>query len=494
MKYKNNIKQCLENWFNFVVIGYILFPFLIFIIGWTKPAFAIIVSLVLVYLGIRTIKNANIVNHEIWKNAKIATLLFAVIIIFLWVYFSGIGGLVYQTADHTARNGLFNLLVSEHWPVTSVVEFDGTMMTRGISYYFAFWMPAALIGKLFGLQAGYLFQALWAVLGVFIFYILLCNVRKKIEVWPLLVFIIFSGLDVLGLFVSYGGIQAIPLDTRIEWWSRYFNYVGSTLQLFWIYNHAIYTWIITLLLYHQKCNKYMVFFLSLIMMGSTFSFVGLLPFAAYWCMTRDYGEKWISKKWWTCWMKDSFSIENIVGGGIVGFVSYFFLSSRDYFEKESKSFFFNFTKASLMNYVLFIIIAFGLYWVVTWLYHKKDIERYLVLIWLCLCPAIGYGDGRNFVMKASAPALLLLFLYVVKALEEYYKSKKKSYFAILIAMLLISSVTTIHEFTHTISHTNICDMEGTSVMATPTNKEGMLRNRFESVNVENSIFYKYLAK
>ena len=98
--------------------GYILLPVIIFFLGWLKLWIAIPLCIILLIIFFR------IVNNEQSKllfasQLCLHNLLPAIIVILLWVYFSGIGGLVFQNKDHWWKNEIFNLLVTEKWPVVS---------------------------------------------------------------------------------------------------------------------------------------------------------------------------------------------------------------------------------------------------------------------------------------------------------------------------------------------------------------------------------------
>ena len=129
--------------------------------------------LVICFCIFRMIKKQNDIWMPAFNKEIFFQLLPIIVILILWVYFSGIGGFVFQNKDHWWRNETFNLLVQEDWPVIVKMNMKGTMQPRALIYYIGFWLPSAVVGKLFGLNAGYAFQALWAVLGLFIIYYLI---------------------------------------------------------------------------------------------------------------------------------------------------------------------------------------------------------------------------------------------------------------------------------------------------------------------------------
>lgn len=48
------------------------------------------------------------------------------------------------------------------------VSYEEGYQMRGLIYYIGYWLPAAVVGKVFGLTAGYYFQYVWAIIGIFI--------------------------------------------------------------------------------------------------------------------------------------------------------------------------------------------------------------------------------------------------------------------------------------------------------------------------------------
>ena len=79
-------------------------------------------------------------------------------------FISGAGEYIYTLQDHAFRRAILRDLINYDWPVIydyktqtnpEVIEVFGIASgTRAFSYYFIYWMPAALIGKIFGFEAG----------------------------------------------------------------------------------------------------------------------------------------------------------------------------------------------------------------------------------------------------------------------------------------------------------------------------------------------------
>ena len=132
---------------------YITLPFTIFVLSWVKWYIGIPVTLCILYTVYQLIKK----DSNLWLptlNTNSIRLLFLILIIIaIWVYFSGIGGFVFQNEDHRWRNEIYQMLVLYDWPLIKDVTINNIIETRGMIYYIGFWLPSALIGKLFGIQA-----------------------------------------------------------------------------------------------------------------------------------------------------------------------------------------------------------------------------------------------------------------------------------------------------------------------------------------------------
>ena len=314
---------------------YILLPFLIFSAGWLKLYYAIPIVLILLFCYWKVCKD----TPELWlpdiTRDNIMRILFIFGVIAIWIYMSGVGKFVYQNNDHPVRNTLFNILVEYDWPVINydilpekAEQFDA----MALIYYIGYWLPSALVGKVFGLRAGYYAQAVWTVLGIALVYYFICVKAKKIVIWPLWIFIFFSGLDIVGVFLTNADIASYESIWHAEWWSIPYEYSSMTTQLFWVFNQAIPAWICTMLVYMQKNNRNLVFILACCMLSSTFPFVGLLLIVAFLCFTRKYSglerfsmsKKTVKiKEYFKCLIKDTCTVQNVIGGGIIGIISFF---------------------------------------------------------------------------------------------------------------------------------------------------------------------------
>lgn len=481
-----------NNVLNGIIYLYVILPVMIFLLGWTKWFIGIPGAVILCICWYRMATDFAVVELPAWNKIQTEKLIFVIGIILLWVYLSGIGKFVFQNTDHDCRNPIFDILVNYSWPVTKTMPEALGGDIKGLIYYIGFWLPAAVIGKIFGLTAGYCFQAVWAALGIVICYLVISSILKDVKIWPLLVLIFFSGLDIVGYRLLNGSAAALDSIAHLEWWSD-FQFSSFTTQLFWVFNQALPAWVVTLVLYVQKKNRYIVLLMGCVLISSTLPFVGMIPLAVYFTFFRKYDVKNKSERW-KLWFKDTFSFENVLGGGIAGIVSFLYLKGNEASQNIVSSAQNIDKKGYLFMYVIFMILEVGIYYIAVYDFKKKDPLYYVTLVWLGICPLLRVGFGGDFCMRASIPALLILCLLVMQSLQESLRSKKYGAFCGMIVLLLIGSVTPIYEINRTIYMTAKAYREQQPVFCQSQTEEQIFDSYNFSGKIEESFFYKYLGR
>lgn len=84
------------------------------------------------------------------------------------------------------------------------------------------------------------------------------------------------------------------------------QYSSHSTQLYWVFNQAIYGWLLTLMILNEKKKENLILYWSCGLLECTFPFVGMIPFLALQVFRKDQGETSL---------RPLFSVQNIVGGG-----------------------------------------------------------------------------------------------------------------------------------------------------------------------------------
>lgn len=435
------------------IYSYIALPFLIFAAGFLKLQFAIPVSACIILAVFLASRDSEGIKPLSVNRTGLTRIAAGVILIIAIVLLSGIGNIFWQNNDHATRNTLFDILVNFSWPPKYVND-AGT--ETGIVYYIGFWLPSAVLGKLAGLEAGYIFQIVWAALGLCIIWYLLCAMHKKVVLYPLVMFLFFSGMDIIGngciqnMFSqlttlqkgTWAFSQGSPITTHIEWWASYFQYSSHTTQLFWVFNQCIPVWIATLLLLVEKNNKNLVFIMGLTLLSSTLPFIGLIPIFV-WCAVCDHEGELLDRPFTRDVKKSFFSLftfQNVVGGGLSGILSFLYLIGNIASTTSASS---NSASAasgaaptegfSLFTFTLTLIIFGVLYLVAT-----SDVKRkpshilYFIPIVMLACLISGISG-----IKLELYILFVLFEFVLLSLLIIPAYGKSSLFFITVSCLFI---------------------------------------------------------
>jgi len=462
---------------------YIALPPLLFLVGWSAPLWAAVFGLsVAVSLWLCLSRDG-----DDYPDLPVDRTFFAVIaVIAVMVFLSGIGGHAYQNYDVPYRNQMFATLVSEKWPVQRELFLDGSTQTRGFIYYIGFWLVPAAVGKLLGLKIGFLALEIWAGLGVLLTWYHIGRYTNRFRLWHLLLFFCFGGLDMIG-WLSNRGI--FYLGSHIEWWCGY-QFSSFTTQLFWVYNQAVYAWVITLMILQSRKNNHLVFIWSTGLLSCTLPFAGMLPYVLY----RIAANYKASEKRLRAGVCELFSFQNVVGGGVIGIVTFLYLAGNVSAQQVQSISGGGISVLALLEYFKFVILEVVVYFLLIW-GKKHDALFYLTAGILLICPLIRVGSSQDFCMRASIPALLVLLLQIIETLQSdcLVRADRLARKA-LIVVLCLGAVSSVNEVSRSlIKSPEIWESYGLfapevvpeDVMYTGANFSG---------NVEDNIYYRYFAK
>lgn len=450
---------------NIISILYLIFPVIFFSIGWLKLPFNIIGIILCCIGGFHIYRTSQEIYDK--KQGKITKTdiifwIVSVIVIFIWIYLSGIGGFGYQNKDFRVRNPIYNDLCTLEWPV--IYNIDG--LKASLSYYFTYWLTPSFIVKTFNFNPD-IILFVYSFIGVILAFRLFIKATGKKYI-SLILFIFFSGMDILGLY-----FQSLPLTlySDMEWLTGgviLSQYTSMTSGLYWVFNQTIPLWIIMsiFLISHNEYTLAILGVLSFIY--SPWTIFGILPLIIYklYCKHKNIIKMVLSciKPWlvipvylfivfalfYTSGDKSSFSSgltlikfmsDNISGFSIFDIYTYQILYIFLY----------------ICIYVLFISSEFLLYWLIIKRginkeHRSLDIEcplHKIIIPCLFIFPLIFIRD-ENFCMRASLPTLFIFMTYIIRFLSLNTEKKNNKYKVILIILLLIGMVTPIHEISRSI--------------------------------------------
>ena len=499
-------------------ILYVLIPIIIFFFGWLRFYIAAPVSLLFIIFACSLYNELSGQISTIINKNSIKFWLIVLFCLSVWVLLSGIGGVFSQNSDFIARNSVYRDLCNYHWPVIYdmstqdkiIQEFMGSDKIA-LSYYFSWWLFPAFITKFlsFGQTGQDICIYFWALIGVFLTMYNLCRYFNKNSFVILIVFIFFSGLDIIGYIIrilAHGGGGINILFKHLEWWSGSFQYSSNTTLLFWVFNQSIPSWVIISFFLQLRDSKNQLALASLTFAYSPWAAIGIFPIALTYVFIHTKN------------LRKILSIQNIlVPLSLIVIYGTFYLASNG--SKDKISGFMLKDVKHIAFYTLFIFLEFVIYFIVMGREAMKFDLYLIVLIELILIPCYGFISSGDFIMRSSIPALFILMTFLLRFLFEF-KGRRKF---LLIVLMIIGAITPMNEINRSVGKNTLYFLNSYEALPSsivsiiPKNFEirreeiyslgkirvndtainymkNLLKNNYFVYDYENKSFFKYLVK
>ncbi|MDR1538848.1 MAG: hypothetical protein LBU32_12795 [Clostridiales bacterium] len=501
---------------------YLFLPFSVFLAAWVKPAVSLPCLIVLAAIFCRMVKSQPKLKKQQLSKGSLITLAWILLVCFIWAYLAGIGKYTFQGSEYNLRNQMFDLLLKNDWPVMSLQGSEANPGPSALIYCIGSWLPAAAAGKIFGEGFGQFFLLFWTATQLFLFYALFCfRFLKRLAVWPLFIFIAFSGLDIIGYMVMIR--SDIASTTHIEWWAPPLQYSGFTTQLFWMFNQAAPAWLAAILMLVQKSGRFLAVLAALAIITSGVSSIGLFLLAIFigcssvWNKMKSQRENFFEMNAINLW-KWKFSAEtphrfineslskaliiansagvsfdNVLGGGLIGILSCLYLANG---ASPLRLAFQDFNGGFIVKLAFFFILEAGAYLFAVYRYQKNNPMFFFCFSALLAIPLFSEANSvyRDFCMRASIPILTVLFALVIDSLIKSARNKDRLTIAALALMIAIGAGTSGREIARslisTIAQSNYSEdiSAGTALPFDPGQMDGFSRP------VEGSAFFERFAK
>jgi hypothetical protein len=395
-------------------LWYLALPNLIFLATWIKPlpgiAASVVLAAALVFMSLRTTRASSKISPMAWAMVIAVAL--------VWVGLSGVGHFVYANTDWAVRDSVLNDLSTRAWPVEYTIRGqDIPVLLRAPIGYF---LPAAAATQLFGVGAEEMLLFVWTLIGVVItFLYLVANCKRTATGFLLLIiFMLFSGLDIVGYFVT----RDFPaLGEHLEWWAGLFQYSSITTQLFWVPNHALPGWIVTLwLLRHSSWRTisptWTIVLIAMTPLWSPLAAIGLAVLGATVIIARFIRPAEptpVIKRVVQVINPTVVAVSAISLGLIAPYLTIAGGTVPARWLVEGLPF------VPLLKLLAgFMFIEFGLFWILMWKHYRFDLLLTTAGILLMLLPWYRFGPFSDLTMRASIPALVVFAVRLGDWLSE----------------------------------------------------------------------------
>lgn len=400
-------------------------PTLLFLAFWLRVWLAIILCSALVAAVAVRLSEGAVNFHTsgfrpVRRDSRYYTVFFILLLLLL---LSGIGALTAQIAgDHVYRNAVFYDLVRRPWPV---VYPDGDEGPVTLCYYFGFWLPAALIGKLTGrILPGDVAQFAYALWGMWIFFRFLFSRFGGRASWvAFLAPLAFGAADLL-----IGGIADLLLPFQQRWEllilkdlaTEYYSLPPLGVLVVYVYNQGVASLVACILLWHERRRpRALLLLYSLMLIQAPYPAMGIFV-AMAWRVLRDF-------KAFLTW-------ENLAGIIIAAVIGLFFIGnkSHDAAAPVAES-----LTTMAMVLLIFLPLSYGLWLLALWPLLKRN-----SIFWLTAVPALivplllSSPHHQDIGYRITIPSMLVIIVAEIMALRHwrYLPRMRKGLLAIAILL------------------------------------------------------------
>lgn len=355
-----------------------------------------------------------------------------------WTGLFGAGFVGPLTGDQMKNHMIFKDLFTNTWPVIF-----GNMPSsmHFLSYPLGYYLAPALVAKVLGWSAGAICLYLWTALGIGLlwswFRIFFAN-----HAWMAIgVFILFSGLDILGIFTQ--GQPTPEAGTHLEWWAgwTFLQYSSNATVMSWSTQHGAAQWLLpALMFYRVVCNKTARGAPLLMSIAAFWSHLTLLGMAIFVPLVFKNRSR----------VNSVFKDPSLLAAGFMGIVFSFYTSKAP--GSIDAGFLWDLwpVASALPKLIWFYLLEFGLLGLFIYSARKfVDPDETLLfkstIALLLLIPLFHIGWSNDVSMRVSAIPLFILFIYLGATLSSARRAENKAVIAAASVYIIIGGFTPLNE-------------------------------------------------
>ena len=430
-------------------------------------------------------------------------------------FVSGTGEYIFTIQDHEYRRAILRDLVNYDWPVIynystqtnpDVINFFGLASgQRAFTYYFIYWMPSALAGKMFGFEFANVVLLIWNALGIFLSFLTASVALKRCTAAVPFMFVFFSGLDIIPNAVNL--IAPYKDWFWLEGWVPCMAYISNFRELASVFNQMIPCFLIVSLLLISHNSRSFGLTAGILFAYSPWAVFGILPIVVAMVFSEKLRANRITKTL-TKTLTNTFSPVNIASALLllVIFGSYYMSNSNAVSERAFAWEYFESIPAFIFAYLAFIAVEVLPFVILLYKREKKSPVFWAATATLLLIPCYQITTMNDFNMRGSMPALFMFCILLSGVVAEVMDVKntpttKKGWLksaAVMLTVILMMFPTLFNFFI----------IFGSVVTGAPNDKENIgsfgninnasyaevIQEQFFAEGYEDSFFYRYFAK
>ena len=406
-------------------ILYLLIPSVLFLLTWIHLWIGIPCVLFIVFYTWKTLQKTTVSTHETFIS--LSTFLLCLGISIALNYVLGIGEFRPQTYDFQANNFKYYDLITHQLPVYYAEQ------KTYLCYYTGYYLPSALLAKVFGIETCRYFSFIWSVFGMWLVFLWISTFSRKNIIGLLMIVLLFANAwFAIKLLINFAYFQEHLQPYYIQ--LNQFKLITSPLikNYAWATQHTIPACLgvcVSIDNFRTKTNlKYLLLMLLSTMFWSPLTAVGLFPFVAFYFL-KD--------------LKNVFSINSIRSLMLMMFLILsftplllYFISTEGIHVNNTEFIWQTGVKSWWIFYLIYTISNF-----IIWgffLNHTKNQYKILwkiAVIFPCIIAIYRIGIYNDFNVRVSFPSFFMLSILVGISVVE--KLKIKSLIGVGIMLLII---------------------------------------------------------
>ncbi|SCW36734.1 hypothetical protein SAMN02910456_00776 [Ruminococcaceae bacterium YRB3002] len=504
-----------------MAIVYLALPVVLFFLGYLKIYISIPLSVILIASVVLAVRDCTKGPDKTITEVKdvgfpaafiAATAVFAIVV----TVTNGVGEYMWGPYDHAFRRAILNDLIDYKWPIVYDSAKQSNEIVRallnlngdqGFVYYFTYWMPAALIGKIAGFTAGNIALIIWNSIGIFITITGMCIYIKRATYGTLVMYLCFGGLDVIPYLIN----EIIPYDGWfwIDGWVSHISYISNFNNLENVYHQVVPCYLIITMLLLARNNRSIGLTAGLIFAYSPWATFGMIVPAAVRLLSGDLRAEDRKKS-----VLNIFTFNNLAVPAVLLFVfgTYYSAKSDSMHDKGFVWDYYGSIPVFLLVYVLFLAVEVLPSFIFVYRRQRKNPMLWAAVAMLLICPLYKITESNDFTMRASMPALFILCIFMAQRISDYTaedillkrknekrKGVKEHIKMALFALVLIGMsyvtyymTTVIYTSTFLTEERFTYDIVSFGDIAKPDYAE-KIKDQFFVENPSETFFFKYLA-
>lgn len=505
-------------WLYASIVLFLTIPLFMFFLGYLKLTVAIPLTLIFVGIVLYCVSDClngpdgnKLSQFDTGLKIPLSYLIGFAVTALVVSFVSGVGEYIYTLQDHEYRRAILRDLINYDWPVIynystqtnpEVREIFGMASgERAFSYYFIYWMPAALAGKVFGFNVGNFVLFIWNSIGIFLCLLATSAVVKRTTAWVPFIFVFFSGLDIIPNLVY-------ELTHYSDWrWFEGFvtsmSYVSNFRELASVFNQMIPCFLVVAILLMSKNTRSMGLTAGILFCYSPWAVFGILPMVAAFLFGKNLRASKLSKT-----LTNAFSPSNIAAAVLILaiFGSYYMTNSGAVGYKGFAWQYFSNFGWFVLAYIVFILIEVIPFALILYKREKTNPVFWAACATLLILPFYRVSEMNDFTMRGSMPALFFFCILLCDVVPEVMDQKntpttKKGWLksaAIMLTVILMTFPTLLNLFV----------IFGSMIQGDKGNEENIgslgninqaeyaevIQEQFFAEGYEDSFFYRYFAK